>query len=90
MHWITCLTCKLTNYVCRYQLEWEIKTAEWGNVIIHKFFVKMTNLWDQLAPMEPQFIYPVDSSTFDKYRQETILVQFFLFSFFFNGDWFVS
>lgn len=46
-------------------------------IIWYVVYVKMKTLWDQLSFMELQFICAADSTTFEAYRQETQLVQFF-------------
>lgn len=65
-----------TNAGKRYPLERKFRNAQQGNDSIHPFYVKMTNLWDQLSFLERQFTSAADSATFEINHQETRLVQF--------------
>lgn len=67
-----------SNSAKQYQLECDIKNVEQGTNSIHKFYIRTTELWNQLALMDPQFVCEVDATTFHTYRQETRLVQFFM------------
>ncbi|KAG9441380.1 hypothetical protein H6P81_017234 [Aristolochia fimbriata] len=48
------------------------------NQSISDFYAQMSLLWDQLAVMDPQFEYEVDTIIFQKYIEEAYLVQFFM------------
>lgn len=48
-----------TNSAKRYQKEGGIKNVEQGNDAIRVIYVRMTQLWDQLALKEPQLVCSV-------------------------------
>ncbi|XP_070675656.1 uncharacterized protein [Malus domestica] len=64
------------NFAKRYQLEMEIHAIQQGDKSIQVFHNEMTNLWDQLALIEPKGLGNVE--LYCQYREEQCLVQFLM------------
>ncbi|CAJ2653279.1 unnamed protein product [Trifolium pratense] len=67
---------KQSNFTKRYQLEGDIRALKQNNMSIQEFYSAMTNLWDQLALMEPDELKAVKA--YLDHREEQRLVQFLM------------
>ncbi|TXG71584.1 hypothetical protein EZV62_000163 [Acer yangbiense] len=67
---------KQSNFACRYQLEMDIRAAKQGERSIQEFFSFMTEIWDQLALMDPKEC--TSFPTYQKLCEERKLVEFLM------------